>query len=69
MNKCTEIQNKIKLKYPNFKSLPFLTRIKIRITLYPSTCTDSFESGFEKYSQTYKTYFYNGQEYFYKFGW
>lgn len=69
MKSFKELQSDIKSKYPDFKTLPFFTRIKIRFNQYPSTCVDSIEVGFEKKSQTYKTFSHEGKIYFYKFGW
>lgn len=63
-----ELQKQVIAKYPNFKTLPFLTRWKIRMNQYPSIQADIFDDGMDRYSQTYRTYCHNGKFYFYKLG-
>ena len=63
-----ELQKGIQDKYPAFKSIPLWDRLKLLMFEDPFTCVDTFEEGFDKYSQTYRTYFYKGKTYFYKWG-
>lgn len=71
MKPWKEFQNEIKSQYPDFKSLPLITRLKIRMFYEPSICVDTISDvgGREKQSQSYKIYSYEGRLYFYKFGW
>lgn len=63
-----ELQKKVIAQYPDFKTLPFWTRLKIRMSQHPSVRNDIFNEGLDRYSQTYRTYFHEGKIYFYKLG-
>lgn len=71
MNRWDEIKIEIRTKHANFKSLPLLTRISLWLNTAPIINNETFvfkDAPSSVFTQTYRTYFFRGISYFYKWG-